>query len=84
MTERDLIAEATEQRRKEAAEAELLKREADFKAHFVPTFLASYCATNYADFCARGLHAELEHPPVEDAVFLANEAWEEMKRLNKA
>ena len=54
--------------------------ESDFKSNFISTFLATYCAVNYADFCARGLHKELEHPPVEDAVFLANTAWEEMIR----
>ena len=47
-----------------------------FKEQFVATFLATYVAQNYTDNCMRGNHKASENPPVEDAAYLANKAWE--------
>lgn len=51
-----------------------------FKTHFIATFLAAWVASNYEESCIRGQHERLNHPPAEDAEFLANKAWEELKR----
>lgn len=58
-----------------------LSRDA-FIAHYVAAWLASYTATHHVDYCQRGLHAELERPPVEDAVYLAETAWAEIERMS--
>lgn len=50
----------------------------DFIEQFVVQFLASYTATIYEDCCMRGQHAKLRKPPVEDAIHLAEEAWNEL------
>lgn len=52
-------------------------RETEFKATYIATFLASYMAGRYDDDCMNGTHGTRQ--PVEDANFLANEAWEEVK-----
>lgn len=51
--------------------------EQDFTNIFIATFLTTWCATNYEDYCIRGKQEDLGKPPVEDAVFLAAEAWHE-------
>jgi len=56
-----------------------------FRRQFVTQFLASYCETNFNDFCARGLQDKLETPPVEDADYLSFAAWKhwcETMKLN--
>lgn len=58
-----------------------MSAEQRFKEQFVVTFLASWCAHHYDDYCQRELHDELEHPPIEDAVELANAAWTHGKDL---
>lgn len=45
-----------------------------FKQQFVTQFLASWTAVYYAEYSAKGV---LEHPPVKDAAYLAQKAWEE-------
>jgi len=50
-----------------------------FIEQFATTFLATWCANNYSDACARGEQQRLEHPPVEDAIFLAEAALAEWK-----
>lgn len=50
-----------------------------FVDQFVCNFLAVWCANNYADMCALGKHEVLENPPVEDAKFLAEAAWEKVQ-----
>jgi hypothetical protein len=52
--------------------------EKEFKSTFIATFLASWCATNYSDYCINGKQEALSRPPVEDAVFLADKAWIEL------
>lgn len=54
-------------------------KEQAFTDQFVVTFLATWCATNHADYCARSLWRELAHPPVEDAQDLAAKAWKELQ-----
>jgi hypothetical protein len=48
-----------------------------FKQQFVTQFLASWTAVHYTEYCQRGEQDVLEHPPVEDAAYLAQKAWEE-------
>jgi hypothetical protein len=52
-----------------------LADELAFRRQFVTQFLASYCAANFNDFCARGLQDKLETSPVEDADYLSFAAW---------
>ena len=49
-----------------------------FKQRFAIQFMANWVANHYDDFCTRGLHKELHNPPVEDAIFLAQKAWEHL------
>ena len=49
-----------------------------FKEQFIVTFLATWCATNHADACMRDEHERLEHPPVEDAIELADTVWQRL------
>ncbi len=52
-----------------------------FKSQFIASFLASWVAQNFTDSCMRGQHKKLEQPPVEDAEFLAQKAWEHWVKL---
>ena len=47
-----------------------------FISHFITTFCATWCANNHADYCQMDKHDELESPPMEDALLLAEAAWE--------
>jgi len=63
-----------------------LDDELAFRRQFATQFLASWCATHFHDFCARGLQEQLEKPPVEDADYLSFAAWKhwrETMRPNK-
>ena len=51
--------------------------EREFKRQFAVQFLASWAATHYTEYCARGMQETLETPPVEDAEYLAQKAWEQ-------
>jgi hypothetical protein len=53
-------------------------KEAEFKSQYIATFLASYMAGRYDSDCMNGTHGTRQ--PVEDANFLANEAWEEVQK----
>lgn len=46
---------------------------------FVINFLSSWCATHFEDYCSRGLQGRLEDPPVDDAMYLAERAWERLQ-----
>lgn len=50
--------------------------EKEFKTQFISNFLSTWVANNYDDACRRNDHGMLNTPPVEDADFLANKAWE--------
>tara|TARA_B100000700_G_scaffold138442_1_gene154485 strand:- start:1195 stop:1491 length:297 start_codon:yes stop_codon:yes gene_type:complete len=48
-----------------------------FKNNFITKFLATWTAKNHEKYCMEGRQEELKKPPVEEAVFLADEAWKE-------
>lgn len=52
-----------------------------FKDQFKVTFLATWAATNYNDYCMNNMQEQLSHPPVEDAIFLADEAWQKLQSI---
>lgn len=50
--------------------------EKEFKANYIATFLASYMASRYERDCAEGHRGNpAQNQPVDDANYLANEAW---------
>ncbi len=53
----------------------------EFIDQFSTTFLATWCANEYADACMRGEQRRLEEPPVEDAHYLAGKAWDHQKEI---
>lgn len=54
------------------------ENEKKFKDNYVCTFLASYMASNYDFYCQNGHPNEpYNSQPVDDAVFLADKAWEQ-------
>lgn len=59
---------------------EILISEQAFKTQFIASFLAAWVAKHYDMACARGEHDKLGRPPVEDAQFLADEAWKELAK----
>ena len=52
-----------------------------FKTQFIASFLAAWVANHYDMACARGEHDKLSNPPVEDARFLADEAWQRLQEV---
>lgn len=50
--------------------------ELHFKRQFAIQFLASWSAVNYREFCAKGMYGELREPPVAEAKYLAQKAWD--------
>lgn len=51
-------------------------KEVDFKTTYIATFLASYMAGRYERDCSNGHRGDpAENQPIEDANYLANEAW---------
>lgn len=51
--------------------------EESFKAQFISSFLATWCANKYEECCNADTREILSQPPVKDAEFLANAAWDE-------
>jgi len=49
--------------------------EAEFKASFVPQFLATMAANRFNDYCAMDKQEEISSLPFEDAEFLAEEVY---------
>lgn len=47
-----------------------------FVDQFVVNFISTWCANEYDDACMNSQHERLNTPPVEDASFLAEKAWE--------
>ena len=54
-----------------------IRDEREFKRQFAVQFLASWAAVHYTEYCARGMQETLATPPVEDAEYLAQKAWEQ-------
>jgi hypothetical protein len=52
-----------------------------FIEQYVITFLATWTANNYSEACMSGNHQRLREPPVEDAYFLAEKAWEHKNEI---
>lgn len=50
-----------------------------FITQYIASFLASYAAFRYDHNCSYG---KKNHHPVEDAKFLAEEAWEQLQLHN--
>ena len=53
----------------------------EFIEQFTTTWLATWSATNWADYCIKDMHEKLMKPPVEEAFFLANEAWNHIENI---
>lgn len=53
----------------------------EFKQNFITTFLATWVANNYDDYCSRDKHELLENPPIEDAEYLADKILDKMEEL---
>ncbi len=54
-----------------------LSRDA-FIAHYAAAWLAAMSVHVYDDCCSRGDHSRQDKPPVEDAVFCAEAAWDHL------
>lgn len=50
--------------------------ELEFKRRFAIEFLAAYVVSRFSECCSNNSHDILSEPPVEDAEFLAEKAWE--------
>ena len=56
--------------------------EQQFIDHYVATFLASYMAVHFDNDCLHGHPSKrYNHQPVEDAIFCAKCAWNQLKEL---
>jgi len=55
--------------------------EREFKRQFAVQFLASWAAVHYTEYCARGMQKTLATPPVEDAEYLAQKAWDQWRAI---
>jgi len=47
-----------------------------FIATYVANFLAAYNATIYIEACMQGKHDRLRNPAIEDAIHMAEYAWD--------
>ena len=48
----------------------------EFVYEFVRNFIATWCANNYERCCANNSHSMLYNPPIEDAIYIAEQVWE--------
>lgn len=54
--------------------------ESTFKVAYIAQFLASYMASRYDSDCMTGHPGKpYDHQPIEDAAFLADCAWQQIK-----
>ena len=53
----------------------------EFIEHFAVTFMATWVANEHSNACMTGNHDMLKEPPVEDAYFLAEKAWEHKQEI---
>ena len=60
---------------------ELSLIEKQFKIQFIASYCAVWIGRHEDEACFRGDHEKLHHPPIEDAVFLAEKSWEEFLEL---
>lgn len=58
-----------------------MSKEELFKTQFIASFLAAWVASHYDMACAMGQHDKLSDPPAEDAVFLADKAWQRLQEI---
>lgn len=56
--------------------------EQEFKQQIITNFIATYCAINYDDMCAKGNYNIIDNPPVEDAEHIAEKAWKEWVKIH--
>ena len=54
-----------------------------FLNNYISTFLATWTANHYEEYIMNNKHEDLGKPPVEDAIFLANEAWKKYQLVSK-
>lgn len=60
--------------------SKLSMNEDQFKAAYIAQFLACYMAGRYDRDCQEGhVGQPYNHQPIEDASFLADKAWEQLK-----
>lgn len=59
-----------------------LTDEEQFKDAYMANFLSAYMAVRYDNDCANG-HPLKGYQPIEDAQFLANEAWAILKKASE-
>ena len=46
-----------------------------FRDQYIVSFMATYTANKYDDYCAKGWQWRLSNQPIEDAIDLADKAW---------
>jgi len=66
----------------EELKAKTLTDEEQFKDAYMVNFLSAYMAVRYDNDCANG-HPLKGYQPIEDAQFLANEAWAILRKANE-
>ncbi len=54
----------------------------EFVENFVTNFMASYCAEDYDHNIQYGKYEEIYSPNIEDAFNIAEQVWENMKKIN--
>lgn len=64
------------------SEAKMTFSEQDFKSQYIAAFLGAYMAGRYDSDCMNGHpNNPYDNQPVEDAKFLADCAWDQLKAL---
>ena len=53
--------------------------EITFRTNFIATFIATWVANHYDEYCSQGKHRLLENPPIEDAEYLADKIIDKMR-----
>ena len=60
------------------------RRKSKFTEKFVASFLASRCAAIYDEVCANGKYEVFDSLPIEDAIDLAERAWNQYVEVSKS
>jgi hypothetical protein len=58
--------------------------ENEFKAQYALVFCATYTANRYEEYCSHGKQKDLDYQPMDDALYLADEAWRQYIETNPA